>query len=96
MARETLASLKDRIMMLEAQQVSRLHTSYMEVQKLSMNNYKGSGLIIQITNLSGKVVLQPTMIADGLSNDLIAALKDNFSASQAQLLRWAEIPKESK
>lgn len=88
MAKKTVAELERQIIKLEAAQVSRLKCSYDKALKASVEKCMGSGLIIQVTDLEGKNVIDPTMIVNGFSKDLIDALRAEIYQSQRSILAW--------
>lgn len=91
MAKKTVAELERQIIKLEAAQIIRLKCSYDNALKASTEKYMGSGLIIQVTDLEGKNVIDPTMIVDGFSKELIDALRAEIHQSQSSLLLWTTI-----
>jgi hypothetical protein len=63
---------------------SLIHTCHFagaELLKLGNDRFIGSGLIIEIKALSGKTLVMPTMIKDGLSNTTINSLLDDKQRS---------------
>lgn len=69
---ETLA--KD-LMQTKAQDIGRLSHSHKIVGTLTTDKYMASGLIVTIKDLNGNVVMDETLIADGLSPDTIASIR---------------------
>ena len=49
--------------------------------KADTKSLAASGVIITLTVLGGRELIQPTMIRDGLSDELIAALRSDFRRS---------------
>ena len=62
-----------------AQDISALSAAHREAAKLTNEKYMASGLIIEIRDLSGKTVLGPVMIADGLNTDTVRALRADIA-----------------
>ena len=71
--------LKARIRMLEAQDVGSVNAAWRDIGKTGQDRYMASGVIISITNLSGKELIAPVMVQDGLSEDTIGGLKADFA-----------------
>lgn len=61
------------------------------VSGLSSKKYMASGLILQITDLSGNVVLGPVAISNGLSPETIAAIQADIAATHADRLSISKI-----
>lgn len=71
---KTKQQLLREIKELRAQMAFSYHFASMEVKKSSGNHLLGSAVIIEITGLGGKQILQPIAINDGLSPETVAAL----------------------
>ena len=82
--KETKAQLKRRIYELEAQLIHNYHFSTREIEKCSSDHFMASAVIIEITALGGRQLINPTSISDGLSAETIKALKADFKRSFEQ------------
>jgi hypothetical protein len=51
------------------------------LDKASTKHLMGSGMVITLTVLGGRELIQPTMLRDGMSDELIAALRADFRRS---------------
>ena len=80
-ARPSRASLKNSLAVQTAQDIGATAAAHRDIDGATTNRYMASGLILQLTNLSGKVVVGPVMIVDGLSPDTIAAIKADIKRS---------------
>lgn len=78
---QRIAELENRLRSAEAFQVHKLHFASYALDKLSTDKMCGSGVIISITSLSGKPIVDPTVISDGLSPETIAALQADMRRS---------------
>ena len=87
--KQRIEELENKLRGAEAYQVHKLHFASYALDKLSTDTMYGSGVIINITSLSGKQLVDPTVISDGLSPETIAAL-------QADMRRSFEKRTESK
>ena len=87
--KQRIEELENKLRSAEAYQVHKLHFASYALDKLSTDRMYGSGVIISITSLSGKPLVDPTVISDGLSPETIAAL-------QADMRRSFEKRTESK
>lgn len=75
------ADLERKILELEALQPHRLAFGQTEIDKASVDRLMGSGVILSLTVLGGKQVLEPVCIRDGLSKETIAAIKADMHRS---------------
>lgn len=73
--------LERRIKELEAQLVHRYAFGAQTIDKASMSKLMGSGVILTLTALGGKAIIEPVCIKDGLSDETINALKVDFRRS---------------
>ena len=78
---QRIAELENKLRSAEAYQVHKLHFASYALDKLSTDMMGGSGVIISITYLSGKPIVDPTVISDGLSPETIAALQADMRRS---------------
>lgn len=78
---QRIEELENKLRSAEAYQVHKLHFASYALDKVSTDRMGGSGVIISITYLSGKPIVDPTMISDGLSPETIAALQADMRRS---------------
>lgn len=71
----TRQQLEQQIKDLESQLIHRLAFTAKELDKMSRDKFMGSGVIITIEGLGGRIKLEPVMIRDGLSPATIEAIK---------------------
>jgi len=64
-----------------AGQVHQYHFADIAVGKLNTRAFAGSGVILTLESLSGTVLVDPVVIRDGLSDELILALRRDFYRS---------------
>lgn len=64
-----------------AGQVHRYHFADLALEKLSPKHMTGSAVILTLESLGGKVLVEPVSIRDGLSPELILALRRDFYRS---------------
>ena len=70
-------SLKEAL----AGQVHNYHFADFGLDKAGTASLMASGVIITLTVLGGRELIPPTMLRDGLSDELIAALRADFKRS---------------
>ena len=78
---QRIEELENKLRSAEAYQVHKLHFAPYALDKLSTDKMCGSGVIISITSLGGKSIVDPTVISDGLSPETIAALQADMRRS---------------
>ena len=78
---QRIAELENKLRSAEAYQVHKLHFASYELDNISTDRMYGSGVIISITYLGGKSIVDPTAISDGLSPETIAALQADMRRS---------------
>ena len=78
---QRIEELENKLRSAEAYQVHKLHFASYALDKLSTDKMCGSGVIISITSLGGKSIVDPTVISDGLSPETIAALQADMRRS---------------
>ena len=78
---QRIAELERKLFVAEASQSYRHHFASKALDKLSTDNFLGSGLVVSITLLSGAKPFEPVMISGGLSKETIAALKTDLVRS---------------
>ena len=78
---QRIEELENKLRSAEAYQVHKLHFASYALDKISTDKMCGSGVIISITSLGGKPIVDPTVISDGLSPETIAALQADMRRS---------------
>lgn len=78
---QRIEELENKLRSAEAYQVHKLHFASYALDKVSTDRMGGSGVIISITSLGGKPIVDPTVISDGLSPETIAALQADMRRS---------------
>lgn len=78
---ETKTDLRRKLTEALAGQAHVYHFAGCELQKLSTDKLLGSGVVITMTVLGGRLGMQPTLIRDGLSPETIAAIKADLKRS---------------
>ena len=79
--RKTYARLQQEIKELEAQLIYRCSSAHEDLQKASTERLTGSGVMLELTFLGGKAVINPVVIRDGLGDDTIEALRRDLCRS---------------
>ena len=80
--KNTIIAARDRrILELEAQLLFAYTNAYKEIEKTSTQFLMASGIIVQLSALGGRELCKPFMIADGLSDETIAAIKADIKRS---------------
>ena len=85
-----IIKLRRKVLELEAGVLSALHFANQSIDKASTKYMMASGVLIQMTALGGREIINPIIIRDGLSDETIAALKKDFKRS-ADLITMFEI-----
>ena len=89
----------DLIGKVDQYKASLIHTYHFagnELLKCGNDRYMASGLIVEIKNLSGKAVVMPFMVKDGLSNETINALLDDMQRSFNSSVEFKPVEKRLK
>lgn len=76
-----MAAMAVELLQHKAQDIGTLFRAHAALAKLGKDRYMASGVIVSVTNLSGKPLVEPVLIADGLSRDTIDALRRDVKAS---------------
>lgn len=71
--------LQRRLLTSEASQLHNLHFASADIQKVCNSKMQGSGVILSIKALNGADIVKPTMIANGLSQETILAIKADLT-----------------
>ena len=80
-AKPTREDLERKIKELESQLVHRYSFGAQTIDRASMLKLMGSGVILTLTAIGGKEIIEPICIKDGLSDETITALKADFLRS---------------
>ena len=75
----------------KAMDIMTMASAFRDTLKLGKDRYMASGVLIQVTDLSGKVLIGPVMITDGLSQGTIDALRADIKASYDYRLQMNKI-----
>ena len=92
--RMTLKDAKARIRELEAQDVLTYRMAYEQIAKANQTRFMASGVILSLTALGNKELVEPVMIADGLSAATIAAIQDDIRRSLELRLAFCKLPEK--
>lgn len=76
-----IAELEQKLKEAEAQQAHVYHFADAGIGKMSTEHLMGSGVMLTLTVLGGCEVFRPVLIRDGLSDETIAALKEDLKRS---------------
>lgn len=87
---ETLAAqlveLQRKLWLQTAQDVGLYSAAQAELHAMAKRDFTASGVIVQVHDLSGKKLLSPVMIANGLGGATIEQLSRDIHASHAERL----------
>lgn len=78
---ETKSDLSRKLKEALAGQAYVYHYAQLEVENLSIEKLIGSGVVLEITTLGGRVGVKPVLIRDGLSEETINAIKTDLKRS---------------
>lgn len=84
----TKADLQRKVKELEAQLVHQYHFASLGVEKADMRRTMGSAVILELTYLGGRKVIEPVAIKDGLSDETIAAIKADLKRSYERAVEF--------
>lgn len=79
----TNVDLRRKVAELESQLVHLHHFADATISKAGTSHMMGSGVIVSLTALGGRQIIEPIMIRDGLSDETIAALRADIVRSYA-------------
>lgn len=80
-AKRTRAQLLRDVLELESQLAHRYHFADSELHKAGTGPRMGSGVLLQLSAVGGKDIINPVMIKDGLSDATIAAIRADLQRS---------------
>lgn len=76
-----IAKLQRELLEALAGQVHVYHFADAALDKATTKHLMGSGVVVTMTVLGGRELFKPVMIRDGLSDDLVAALRKDLVRS---------------
>ena len=76
-----IAELERKLRGAEASYAHRLHFSSVYLDKFLREKMMGSGVVLTIESLSGRVMVGPCILRDGLSPETVAALHKDLAYS---------------
>jgi len=79
--KKTRAQLQRQILELESQLAHRYAFAAAELHKASTGARMASGVLLQLSAVGGKEIINPVMIKDGLSDATIAAIRADLKRS---------------
>lgn len=80
-AKTTRAQLERQIVELTAQLAHVYEFANQSIDKASQKHMMASGVLLQLSAVGGKEIINPVMIKDGLSDATIAAIKEDLKRS---------------
>ena len=78
-----IAQLQREVMEALAGQIHTYHAADAGLDKASLKHLAASGVVITLTVLGGRELIPPTVLRDGLSGELITALRGDLRRSYA-------------
>lgn len=91
--KRTRAQLQRDVLELTAQLAHVYHFADQNLDRTNTERLMGSGVLLQLTGVGGKEIIDPVMIKDGLSDETIAAIRKDLKRSYDLAIMFA--PKES-
>lgn len=79
--KKTRAQLERQVLELESQLAHRYEFARLEIDRAGTAKMMASGVLLQLTAVGGKEIINPVMIKDGLSDETIAAIKADLTRS---------------
>lgn len=73
--------LQRQILELKAQMAAAYASASREIGKAGTDTMMASGVLMQLTALGGREIIQPVVIRDGLSTETIEAIKKDMARS---------------
>ena len=80
-AKKTRAQLERQVLELQGQLASRYHFASANLAKAGTDKMMSSGVLLQLTALGGREIVDPVVILDGLSDETIAAIQGDLKRS---------------
>jgi len=81
MSRPTLTKLKRENLELKASTGAAHVHQHRNIKNASTDKLMGSGCLLEISGIGGKLLIEPIMISDGLSPETIAAIQKDIKRS---------------
>jgi hypothetical protein len=78
----TKQQLLQEILSLKAQMYQSSYFASEELNKCSRDNMMGSAVILKVETLSGRAIVEPVAIQNGLSDASITAIKEDLKYTQ--------------
>ena len=75
------SDLYRQIRELKSQSGVRHYEAYADLYKASVDKMMASGVILELTAVGGKTLINPVLIRDGLSNKTIVCLREDIQRS---------------
>lgn len=88
-AKKTRAQLERQILELESQLAHRYQFANAEIDRASTAHRMASGVLLQLSAIGGKDIINPVMIKDGLSDATIAAIRTDLKRSYDLAVTYA-------
>lgn len=79
--KKTVKDFKREIVELRAQLAHAYHFASIGIDKAGTRNMMASGVLVHLTALGGREIIDPVVIKDGLSDDTIKAIKADMVRS---------------
>jgi hypothetical protein len=95
-AKKTRAQLARQVLELTAQLAHVYQFANTEIHRASQKHMMASGVLLQLTAIGGKEIINPVMIKDGLSDETIAAIKADLKRSYDLAIMYAVTDKEAR
>jgi len=80
-AKKTRAQLVRQVLELESQLAHRYAFAAVELHRAGTASRMASGVLLQLSAIGGKEIINPVMIKDGLSDATIAAIRADLDRS---------------
>lgn len=84
----TRADLQREVKELKAQLVHQYHFASATIAKADIDHLMGSGVLLELSALGGRAIIEPVVIRDGLSADTIAALQRDLARSYQRAIEF--------
>jgi hypothetical protein len=78
---QRIEELERKLFESEAAQIHQHHFASVQLDKLVTDKMMGSGVIMTLTTLGGRLTIGPVMISNGLSKETIEAIKADLVRS---------------
>lgn len=80
-AKKTRVQLARKILELESQLAHRYQFANTELHRAGTKHLMASGVLLQLTAIGGKEIINPVMIKDGLSDETLRAIREDIKRS---------------